>query len=200
MSTATVNLIDDLRPETRLTAAAAAGRPIITTHHEQFLRAELDRLRHRRDVEFVERLRDARAFGSAGANDDYLQIKEEEAVLAASIAQISTLLEKALVVDPAEFEEAGVIAVGSLVEVADQSNGQRQELRLIGGHQPAAPGLASAGSPIGQALLGRRIGDTVEVSLPGGRRRKLEVIAVETGSDRVTDVVGVKHEPGLDSR
>lgn len=167
---ATLNPIDERTP--------ASGRPIITTDHEQSLRTELDRLRRRLEVEFAERLREARLFGSPDVNDDYLQIKEEEAVLAAGIAHISTLLDTALVVDGAEVGE-GVVTVGSVVEVRDQDSGRHQKLRLIGGHEPMSPGVASAGSPVGQALMGRRPGHSVEIALPNGRRRRLEIAAVE---------------------
>jgi transcription elongation factor GreA len=174
---AAVTLVDDL-PESPLALAAACGRPIITTEHERSLRTELDRLRRRLEVEFAERLREARLFGSPDVNDDYLQIKEEEAVLAAGIAHISMLLETALVVDEAEVGE-GVATVGSVVEVRDQDSGRHQKLRLIGGHEPMSAGVASAGSPVGQALMGRRPGDSVEIALPNGRRRHLEIAAVE---------------------
>jgi transcription elongation factor GreA len=173
-----LNLVDDLRPESPLELAAESGRPIITTDHQRSLREELDRLRRRLEGEFAERLREARGFGSPDANDDYLQIKEEEAVLAAGIAHIEMLLKTALVVDGAEVD-AGVITVGSAVHVREPESGRRQTLRLIGGHEPLAAGVASAGSPVGQALMGRRVGDAVEVALPNGQRRRLEIVAVE---------------------
>ena len=166
--------------ESPLATAAATGRPIIAAGHERALRAELDRLRQQLEVEFTERLRDARGFGLAGANDEYLQIKEEEAVLAASIAHISMLLDTAVVVDEAELE-AGVVAFGSTVAVEDRDSGRRQRYRLTGGHEPLTLGIASAGSPMGRALMGRRTGDVVEVVLPSGRRRSLEITGVEAG-------------------
>jgi transcription elongation factor GreA len=161
-----------------LDRAVASGRPIITTEHERALRDELDRLRERLEVEFTERLREARLFGAPEANDDYLQIKEEEAVLAAGMAQISMLLESAVVVDAAEVDD-DVITLGSVVEVHDRTRRRRHRLRVIGGHEPLAGAVASAGSPVGQALMGRRPGDVVDVALPNGRRRKLEILAVE---------------------
>lgn len=176
------NTVDDppAAAPTRLAAAAAGGRPIIAAGHQRALRAEVDRLRDKLEVEFAERLRDARSFGSPDANDDYLQIKEEEAVLAAGIAHVSMLLETALVVDEAELE-AGVAALGSTVEVEDRDSGQRRKYRLIGGHEPLTLGVASAGSPMGQALMGRSAGDLIDVALPHGRQRKLEIVAVEAG-------------------
>jgi transcription elongation GreA/GreB family factor len=167
---------DHLRPP--LEQAARSGRPIITPEHERALLAELDGLRRRLEVEFAERLREARRFGSAGANDDYLQIKEEEAVLAAGIAHISMLLDTALVVDPAEVGD-GVATLGSVVEIRDLESGRRQKLRLISGHETLSRGVASAGSPVGQALMGQRPGHAVEIALPNGTTRRLEILAVD---------------------
>ena len=172
-----LNPIEDVALESPLALAAASGRPIITIDHERSLQDELDRLRRRLEGEFAERLREARMFGSPDANDDYLQIKEEEAVLAAGIAHISTLLDTALVVDPAEVGE-GVVTLGSLVEVVDLDTGRRQKLRLIGGHERLTAGVASAGSPMGQALMGQRPGQLVNINLPSGRRRRLEIVSV----------------------
>jgi transcription elongation factor GreA len=176
------NTVDDppAAAPTRLAAAAASGRPIIAAGHQRALRAESDRLRRKLEVEFAERLRDARSFGSPDANDDYLQIKEEEAVLAAGIVHISMLLETAVIVDEAKLE-AGVAALGSTVEVRDRDSGHRQKYRLIGGHELASLGVASAGSPMGQALMGRSAGDLVDVALPRSRQRQLEIVAVEAG-------------------
>jgi len=160
------------------TDAIACGRPIITTEHERSLREELDRLRHRLEVEFTERLREARLYGAPDVNDEYLQIKEEEAVLVAGIARITMLLETAIVVDAAAVDDE-LITLGSAVEVYDRTRRRRHRLRLVGGFEPLSDGVASAGSPVGQALMGRRAGDVVEVVLPNGRKRKLEIIAVE---------------------
>jgi transcription elongation factor GreA len=168
-------------PTSRLDRAIATGRPIITSGHQRSLRDELDRLRNRLEVEFTERLREARLFGAADANDDYLQIKEEETVLAAGIAQIAMLLEAAVVVDATEVED-DVVTLGSVVEVHDRTRRRHQKLRLVGGHEPLTAGVASADSPVGQALMGRRPGEIVEVALPNGRKLKLEVISVEASS------------------
>jgi transcription elongation factor GreA len=178
MSTqATLSPADD-HLQSPLERAASSGRPIITTEHERALQAELDGMRRRLEVEFAERLREARRFGAAGANDDYLQIKEEEAVLAAGMAHISILLETALVVDPTDVGD-GIVTLGSVVEVRDRDSGQRQKLRLISGHEPLSASAASAGSPVGQALMGQRPGHAVEIDLPNGTSRRLEILAVE---------------------
>jgi transcription elongation factor GreA len=178
MSTqAVLNPVDD-HLQSPLHRAAASGRPIITSEQERALEAELDLLRRRLEGEFSERLRDARQFGSPEENDDYLQIQEEETVLAASMTHITALLRSALVVDAAEIGD-DVARLGSLVEVRDLDSGKRQSLRLVGGHEPLEPGVASAGSPVGQALMGQRPGHSVEIALPNGGARRLEIVAVE---------------------
>ncbi len=178
MSTQVILSPADDHLQSPLERAASRGRPIITTEHERALQAELEGMRRRLEVEFAERLREARRFGAAGANDDYLQIKEEEAVLAAGMAHISILLETALVVDPADVGD-GVVTLGSVVEVRDADSGKRQKLRLISGHEVLSGGVASAGSPVGQALMGQRPGHSVEIALPSGATRRLEVLSVE---------------------
>jgi transcription elongation factor GreA len=141
------------------------------------VRYELDRLRGQRDVEFAARLREARDFGEVNGNDDYWQVREEEAVLASRIASLASLLDQATVV--AEPDRNGDrVAVSSSVQVEDLEADTVQELRIIGDFERVAPNAVSASSPVGQALIGRAVGDEVEVELPNSRTRTLEVIAV----------------------
>ena len=165
----------------RTTAAAAALSPaprsFITRAGEQALRDELNRRRKQLEIGFAERLRDARGFGEAAGNDEYLQIKEEEAVLAAGIARLEELLAAATVVDEADGAN-GIASIGTVVVVSDRDSGAVEEHPLIGGYEPLTANAASANSPIGRALMGRRAGDDVEVQLPRQSTRRLRVVAV----------------------
>jgi transcription elongation factor GreA len=154
-----------------------APRAIITPDGEQALRLELDRLRLELNVEYPERLRQAREFGDGGNNDDHLQIKEEEEVLRSRIARLEALIEAATVSDSSPSDD-GVIGIGALVEVENVRNGRRTKHRLFGSFALQEPGDVSASSPVGQALLGCSVGDLVEVELPAGRRRTLRIVAV----------------------
>jgi transcription elongation GreA/GreB family factor len=165
------------RPEPTPDAPASQAGAIITRAGERALRAELDRRRHELEVEFAARLREARTFGAATGNDDYLQIKEEEAVLASGIAHLEAQLASATVVDETDLG-SGVVAVGTIVEVEDLDSGAVGEYLLIGGHERLSPKAASAGSPIGRALIGRSAREEVAVELPGDRRRRLRIIGV----------------------
>jgi transcription elongation factor GreA len=145
------------------------SRAIITPDGELALREELDRLQLELDVEYPDRLRQAREFGDGGNNDDYLQIKEEEAVLRSRIAAT---------VSDSRPSDNGVIGIGTVVEAEDPRTGRRTTHRLIGSFAPQEAGDVSASSPVGQALLGRSAGDSGEVELPDGRKKELRIVAV----------------------
>lgn len=162
--------------EERLSALRPVPRVILTRAGEQAMRDELGRLRERIDGEFTERLREARESG-ANEHDEYLQIKEEEAVVASRIRQLDSLLAAAEVLDE-DAENDGTVALGSVVEVKNIDSGKVRTHRITGGFEPVEQGDVSAGSPVGEALLGRKAGETVAVELPNGRITTLEVIAV----------------------
>lgn len=153
------------------------ARVIITRAGERMMATELSRLRQQLEVDFPDRLREARAFGEVDENDDYLQIKEEEMVLAARIRQLQSALSSAKVIEPSKGD-AGVVTLGSRVEVEDRASGEARTHRLTGGFEPLGPDDVSASSPIGRALLGRAVGEEVAVELPSGSERTLKVTAV----------------------
>jgi len=157
-------------------SSQAPPSAIITQNGERALRAELTRIRRELEVGMAERLREARAFGAPADNDDYLQIQEEEIVLAVRAARLDELLERARVVVDGSFD--GRAAVGTVVEVKDTESGELKEHELVGGHQAPRMNAASAASPIGVALAGREAGDVVEVRLPKGESYGLEILQV----------------------
>lgn len=119
------------------------------------------------------RLRVAREFGDMASNDEHLAIREEEAVLAARIARLEDILSRATGVDQAGDEKS--VRIGSTVSVVDVDTRKRLDYVIGSAHGVLSRGTVSALSPVGQALLGRRVGDRVSVQLPNGRRRQLEL-------------------------
>jgi transcription elongation factor GreA len=154
---------------------------IITREGARALQARVQRLRHQLDVEFADRLNQARGFGEIGGNDDYLQALEEQAVLTSRISRLQRLLDSARVVgqEPARNEAA---AVGTAVEVEDLSSGAIREHRLVGDYESRDADAVSASSPIGRALIGHLPGDEVEVELPRGRTQQLRVLTVRAAA------------------
>jgi transcription elongation factor GreA len=166
-------------PATSEVEPQAPSPAVITREGARALQARVERLRHQLDVEFANRLNEARGFGDVGANDDYLQTLEEQAVLASRISRLQRLLASATVVEhePARRETA---AVGTAVEVEDLASGAIHQHRLVGDYESPDPDAVSASSPVGSALIGQSPGDEVEVHLPRERARRLRVLAVRT--------------------
>jgi transcription elongation factor GreA len=177
-SAATQGIVHDDSTAPRSGGLGAPPTAIITPDGERALRAELERLRGELEGGMAERLREARAFGAPAGNDDYLQIQEEEIVLAVRAARLDELLERARVVDGGSLD--GRAAVGTIVEVRDMVSGKLKEHELVGGHGAPRASAASAASPIGEALIGRKAGAIVEVQLPKDGSRRLEILRVRS--------------------
>ena len=137
---------------------------------------ELDELRAAKRDDIRRRLRDARGYGEPSGNDEYLATREDETIIDVRIATLEAMLAQASVVR--ERARPGVVGIGSVVTVDDADSGAGARYRLVGSHEAEAPGDVSIGSPVGQALLGRRASETVAVSRPEGRTRRLRIVSV----------------------
>jgi len=109
-------------------------------------------------------------------NDEYLATREDDAIIDARIATLEAMLAQASVIE--HGTRPGVVGIGSVVTVDETDNGAGARYRLVGSHEAQRPGDVSIGSPIGQALVGRRASETVAVSLPDGRVRRLRIVSV----------------------
>jgi transcription elongation factor GreA len=129
---------------------------------------ELESLRGAHRADIAERLRDARAFGTALGDDDHLAVLEDSAVQRSKIAALERLVASATVVEAGDGA-AGAAGLGSIVRVRDQA-GKETEYELIGRRADDAKRTqVTPGSPVGKALMGARAGDDVRVMLPGRR-------------------------------
>ena len=168
-----------LRTDSRVDRPSVDGgaRIPITAVARQTLERELTSLRLERQRDIPRRLRVAREFGDVANNDELLAIREEEAVLATRIARLEDILKRAAIVDHGDGDDSA--AVGSRVSVLDVDTDERLEYVIDGAHGACRPGVVSALSPVGRALLGRRRGERVSIELPSGRRRKLELRRIQ---------------------
>jgi transcription elongation factor GreA len=137
---------------------------------------ELDQLRAAKRDDIGRRLRDARGYGEPAGNDEYLATREDEAIIDARIGTLEAMLAQASVVE--HRAGPGVVGLGSVVTVDETDNGAGARYRLVGSHEAQERGDVSISSPVGQALLGRRASETVTVSLPDGRIRRLRIVSV----------------------
>jgi transcription elongation factor GreA len=160
-----------------LTMASADKVPMLEEGHRK-LTDDLKRLRSERP-EIVEAIEDARAHGDLSENAEYHAAKERQGQIEATIADLEDRLSRALVIDPTTL--SGDKAVfGATVTLKDEG-GKKIKYQLVGQTEAdARVGRISYNSPLGRALIGRQVGDEVEVSAPSGDRsyelKKIEFI------------------------
>jgi transcription elongation factor GreA len=130
---------------------------------------ELERLSTIGRAEIAERLRHALESGDdLVENGDYFDIKEDQAMLEKRIALLEARLTGARLIESSNGPE-GVVAVGGRVRLRDLQNGNTVEYRIVGSPEANPDEFRlSNQSPVGKTVLGRRKGETVEVSAPRG--------------------------------
>ena len=136
----------------------------LTEKQAEALRDELAELEGPRRTEVVAAIKTAREFGDLSENFEYHAAKNEQGLLEARIRTLRARLDTAQIVESAG---AGVVGIGSVVDI-DGDGGQKisVEISAIGG-----AGTVSPSSPLGSALLGKKIGDSVDVQAPKGAWR-----------------------------
>jgi len=130
------------------------------------LEEELEHLRTVRRAEIADRLHQAMEYGELIENAEYEAAKNEQAFIEGRILTIEVLLSEAVLIE--EDGPTNMVRVGSTVKV--QEDGSKPEQYTIVGAAEANPakGLISNESPLGKALLGRKVGDEIKVNAPAG--------------------------------
>ncbi|MBQ7809597.1 MAG: transcription elongation factor GreA, partial [Clostridia bacterium] len=119
--------------------------------------------------EIAEKIKVARSYGDLSENSEYDDAKNEQAILEARIATIEATLKVAVIIDENELGADQSVHVGSLVKVENISMGRELEYRIIGSNESnPKENKISDESPVGKALLGKKVGDMVEVEVPAG--------------------------------
>jgi transcription elongation factor GreA len=148
---------------------------LLTATGFEKLQAERVRLLGERDS-LVERLRVAlESGGPYPENGEYLDVRHELELLDRRLVR----LEDRLLGEIVDARPDGEVDVGERVTVLDLETGETRDYRIVGsGESDPAAGDVSYASPIGAAMLGRRVGDVIEAEAPGGRRR-LEIVELD---------------------
>lgn len=140
------------------------------------LKEEHDDLVTRGRLEIARKIETARELGDLSENGDYHAAKEEQGKMEGRIIHLANLIENAEIVENAEADEvrAGVV-VGIRYEGDDDV-----ERYLLGSIEERVEGLdvMSPGSPLGEALLGKKVGDTVSYQTPTGATLNVEIVTV----------------------
>ena len=139
---------------------------------------ELKRLKNERP-QIVEAIEAARAHGDLSENAEYHAAKEHQGHVEAAIADIEDRLSRAMVIDPTTLSGDKVV-FGATVTLIDEDK-RKLKYQLVGQTEAdAKDGRISYNSPLGRALIGRHVGEDVEVSAPAGDRyyeiKKIEFV------------------------
>lgn len=141
------------------------------------LEAELDYLVTVRRAEVAQKLKEARAFGDLSENAEYDEAKNEQGILEAKIQEMELTIANAVVVDESELSNDEV-GVGSIVKLKDLELDEVMELQIVGSTEADPENdKISDDSPIGIAVMKKKVGDVVEVEAPIGII-KMEILEI----------------------
>ncbi|RDI74710.1 greA: transcription elongation factor GreA [Gaiella occulta] len=152
---------------------------LVTPEGYENLVRELEMLRTHKRREIAERIRVAREFGDIAENAEYDDAKNEQAMLEHKIAQLEERLLNARVIDTGDVDTS-VVSVGSVVRLRDVDAKETVEYHIVGSAEanPAERKLSNE-SPVGRAILGRKKGETVEVTTPRGSTLRFKIMEIK---------------------
>jgi transcription elongation factor GreA len=150
---------------------------ILTSTGFKRIEAELHKLQTVRRHEVADNIRNAKAFGDIAENPEYESAKNEQAFVEGRILELKNILNIAQVVDDtkAPTEEVGI---GSVVTVRDLETDEEWDYTIVGSVEadPDEDRISNE-SPLGQAIMGHKVGDVVEIEIPAGDA-KYEIVAI----------------------
>ncbi|OJF95711.1 transcription elongation factor GreA [Alkalibacterium sp. 20] len=140
----------------------------MTAQGKENLEKELNELKSVKRKEVVERIKIARGFGDLSENSEYESAKDEQAFIEGRISTVENMLQNAEIIDSSNSKE-GVVTLGRSVIFKELPDGIEEEYTIVGKAE-ADPfsGKISNESPIADAILGKCVGDKVQIETPGG--------------------------------
>lgn len=147
----------------------AEKKVVLTYEGLQNLEKELQELKTVRRKEVAEKIKEARGQGDLSENAEYDAAKEEQAEIETRIVELEKILRNAQVIDEEEVN-VDVINLGCKVKIHDLEFDEELDYAIVGSTETdPTEGKISNESPVGAALIGHKIGDTVEVEVPEGK-------------------------------
>lgn len=141
------------------------------------LEEELRHLETVRRREVGERIKEAKEFGDISENSEYDDAKNEQAWVESRIIEINQILAHATIIDAPKSNTK--VGLGSKVELRDAESGDVRKYQVVGSAEadPANDRISNE-SPVGQAIMGRKTGESVEVLTPRGRTITYEIVKI----------------------
>lgn len=154
-------------------------RVLITPDGWKKLRDELHRLKTVERQEVIKLIEYARSLGDLSENAEYETAKQKQSFIEGRILEIEGRLGRAEVIDPEKITARDRVVFGLTVTVEDADSGDIKKYKLVGEDESEPEnGFISVTSPVGSALIGKRVDDEIQVRVPGGIKEFL-VISIE---------------------
>lgn len=143
----------------------------VTKRGAEKLQAELHNLKTKERPAVINAIAEARAQGDLSENAEYDAAKDRQGFIEGRIKEIEGKLSAAQVIDPSTLDAEGRVVFGATVDLEDEDTGNKITYQIVGEDEADIKlGLVNISSPIARALIGKEIGDSVEVNAPGGTR------------------------------
>jgi transcription elongation factor GreA len=143
-------------------------KTILTYEGLKELEKELDYLKGKKRMEIAEKIKKAISFGDISENSEYDEAKNEQAALEAKIQKLEKSLRNAEIIDD-DALETDQVRIGCRVKILDLDYKEEEEYQIVGSMEadPAKQRISDE-SPVGSALLGKKVKDVIEVDAPLG--------------------------------
>jgi transcription elongation factor GreA len=155
-------------------------------HIKKKLQEEITALEHELNHELPRELKKAVAMGDLSENAEYHMAKQRQEFVRARLGQLKQRMSDLSLVNMANIPKDRA-AIGSTLRIYDSTKDEEIEYKLVTSEESdVSKGLVSTSSPIGRALIGKKVGDTAVVVTPNGQR-ELEVLSLWTIHDEVDE-------------
>jgi transcription elongation factor GreA len=143
--------------------------PMTRKGHEA-LEVELKRLKSEERPAVIEAIAVARAHGDLSENAEYSAARERQSFIEGRIQELESVISHAQIIDPTAFS-GNVVKFGAKVKIVDEETDAEVAYQLVGHYEANADkGMISVNAPMARALIGKSIGDSVEVNTPTGKK------------------------------
>ena len=143
----------------------------LTASGAEALREELTRLKRTERPKVIQAIAAAREHGDLKENAEYHAAREQQSFLEGRIKELESVLSHAHIIDVAALDAGERVVFGATIDLLDVESDNRVTYQIVGEEESdISKGLISITSPIARALIGRELGDEVDVVAPGGTR------------------------------
>ena len=156
-----------------------SGEILMTAEGYSQLKNELEQLRTVKRKEISEKIRIARGFGDLSENSEYDEAKNEQAIVESKIAVLEEQLKKAQLIAEDQIR-TDVVSIGTTVTILDTEFDEEMTYRIassVEAHHSSVESITDE-SPVGRALMGHRVGDVVEVTVPSGSTIQIKILDI----------------------